>query len=189
MRIGETKEDGEVKGDQPVTISAPPAAAVTIDPQNPLPEPSFFWRRILTLIVCIASLGLAWHNAEALHQLGRSDDLLIFAKWCIGLNALVLTYFFIAPSASELTNMVQSARIIQSSLKMAANADDNASKANESADIRAENRAERRFERSEAADNRFSETASDGAENGSYVDLTDSGEEDFAPRGRDDGAT
>ncbi len=79
MRQGETGETeiGD-KSEQPVTITAPPQQ-VTIDPQNPLPEPSFLWRRIISAAVSFALLGLAWHNAIQLHDLGISAHLLKFA--------------------------------------------------------------------------------------------------------------
>jgi hypothetical protein len=105
--------------DQPATISAPPAATITLDPQNPLPEGSFVWRRVLTFLVAVVLLGLDWYLAAKLHNLGRSDDLLTFAKWNIALNGLVLTYYFVAPSASELTNMIQTASIFKHSISAA----------------------------------------------------------------------
>lgn len=109
----------ETKND-PVTISAPPNATVTIDPQNPLPEASFMWRRIITLGVVATLLALDWYLADKIHDLKSSRDLLTFAKWNIAVMAAVLTYYFIAPSAAELTNIVQSASIIRHSLTTAA---------------------------------------------------------------------
>lgn len=113
--------DGEtgIKNEQPVTITAPPAQ-VTVDPQNPLPEPSFFWRRVLAIIVTVAVLLMTWHNLEALHDLKDARDLLALSKWVLALDALVLTYYFIAPSAAELTAMVQSAKIIRGGMTLAA---------------------------------------------------------------------
>lgn len=108
----------ETKND-PVVISTPPAGSVVVDPQNPLPEASFFWRRVLTFVVCLALLGLAWHNAIQLHDLGVSSDLLEFAKWCIGLNGFVLLCYFVGPSAAEIVSMIQSANIIKKSLGVA----------------------------------------------------------------------
>jgi hypothetical protein len=120
-----THEDGEVKTpDQPVKIAVPPAGAVVVDPQNPLPEASFFWRRTITMIVSLVLLGIAWHNAIQLHDLGVSADLLRFAQWCIALNGFVLLCYFVGPSAAELTAMIQSARIIKSGIRAAGEAQD-----------------------------------------------------------------
>lgn len=111
--------------DHPVTISTSAAPNVTIDPQNPLPEPNFLWRRVLAFIVVIAALVLTSFIADSLHDLGAPDALLTLAKWIIGLAALISTYYFVAPSASELTSMIQSAKIIRHSLEVAASADNN----------------------------------------------------------------
>lgn len=177
-------EDGAVKADQPVTITAPPAASVTVDPQNPLPEPSFFWRRVLTMAVSFALLGIAWHNAIQLHDLGDSGHLLTFAQWCIALNGFVLLCYFIGPSAAELTSMIQSAKIIRSSLSMAASADKNATDASISAGNNAE-KAENRAAQRESAyptqgDGHFPAEAPDAAPTG----RPETTETDFAPTGR-----
>lgn len=177
-------EDGAVKSEQPVTISAPPAAAVTVDPQNPLPEPSFFWRRAITMVVSFGLLGLAWLNAIHLHDLGVSADLLTLAKWCIGLNAFVLLCYFVGPSAAELTSMIQSAKIIRSSISMAASADKNATDATISAGNNAEKADFRAAQRDSAyptpGDSQFSEDEPDAAPTARQ----DSQDIDFAPRGR-----
>lgn len=171
----ETKADA-AKGEQAVTISAPPQQ-VTIDPQNPLPEPSFLWRRVLTMVVSTALLGIAWHNAIQLHDLGVSKHLLTFAQWCIALNGFVLLCYFVGPSATEIINMVQSARIIKSSLVMASNADDNATQ-------RTEKREDRQFDRSEREATEKHEIALSEPGNVPEPDYGIKDDEDFAPTGR-----
>lgn len=156
--------------DEPVTISAPPSTSVEIDPQNPLPEPSFFYRRVLAYIVVIAALILTWHAAEALHDLREADHLLAISKWTIGFGALIATYYYVAPSAAELVNIIQSARIIKGGVALAAK--------------QAENRAEigqgEAKRPSALPDSQIPEEAPDEAPRGSDAD---SGE-DAAPRGR-----
>lgn len=147
--------------DQPVTISAPPAASVTIDPQNPLPEASFTWRRIITICVCATMLALDWYLATKLHDLGVSSDLLTFAKWNIVFNGLVLTYYFVAPSAAELTNIVQSASIIRHSLTTAA----------ETAANRAESGQASRFAGSGTPESQIPASGADEAPGGLSGDL------------------
>jgi hypothetical protein len=168
------------KGDQPVTISAPPAAAITIDPQNPLPEPSFLHRRIIAYLVVMVSLALMWYMAISFRALEAPEELLTLSKWIIGFAALISTYYYIAPSAAELTNMIQSAKIIRSGMNLAGNAAGDANRATETRLDRAERGAERRFEQSMAPDSQIPQAP-----------LTDappppSGEdgEDAAPRGR-----
>lgn len=171
--MSEDSNANETKND-PVTITAPPAGSVTVDPQNPLPEASFFWRRVLTFIVSFALLGLAWHNAIQLHDLGVSSDLLSFAKWCIGLNGFVLLCYFVGPSAAEIVSMIQSASIVKKSLGLA-----------ETATKQPENRPESpqsaRFPPSASADSRISPAAPGGAP---AADSDDDDEIDAAPRGK-----
>lgn len=117
--LGTTGDEPQGKGDQPVTISAPPAGGVTIDPQNPLPESSWFWRRVITIAITIASGAALWHVLEALHDLGSADGLLELGKWILCFCGLVLTYYFVGPSAAELTNMIQTASIMKRSIGLA----------------------------------------------------------------------
>lgn len=104
--------------DRPVTISAPPVPAITVDPQNPLPEGSFMWRRIFAAIIAANALIFVWvvaywlkSDAEKLYGLVR---LMIYSA------GVILTYYFIAPSASELTNMIATAGVLKHSLTTAA---------------------------------------------------------------------
>lgn len=105
----------------PVVVTAPPAAAFTVDARNPLPEPSFVWRRTIACAVAAFSLGLAGYAAGVFrdhHDMPHLYDLTIRILWGA---ALVQTYYFVAPSASELTNMIQSASIIRHSMTTAVN--------------------------------------------------------------------
>jgi hypothetical protein len=123
--ISATKTDGNNANenkDQPVTISAPPAAAVTIDPQNPLPEGSFMWRRLFAAAISANALVFVWFAAAWLVGGQQWDQLYGLTKLMIYGAGLILTYYFIAPSAAELTNMIQSASIIKHSLATAAGA-------------------------------------------------------------------
>lgn len=169
--------DGAKHKDEPVTIDAPPAASVTVDPQNPLPEPSFKWRRVLAYLVVAASLALTWHAVEVFHDLGAADQLLTLSQWVIGFATLIATYYYIAPSAAELTGMIQSARIIKSSLFMAGEA----RKDDKNAASRPGEGVGERFRGSAPQDSRFPDDALSGLENGSQGD---SDEADYAPRGR-----
>lgn len=115
--------DETTKGEQSVTVTAPPAATVTVDAQNPLPEPSFVWRRILAYIVIMTTLALAWYAADMFHDLGAADQLLKLLQWVIGLAGLVATFYYIAPSAVELAQIIQSARTMRSGLETAGRTD------------------------------------------------------------------
>ena len=103
---------------EPVTVTATPNV-VQVDPQNPLPEPSFFWRRWIAIIICANALVFAWFAAAWLVGGEQWNSLYGLTKLLIYFAGLVLTYYFVAPSASELTNMIQSASIIKKSLGLA----------------------------------------------------------------------
>jgi hypothetical protein len=172
--MAETSSNANETKDQPATISAPPGPTITLDPQNPLPEASFLWRRLMTFFVAAVLLGLDWYVASKLHTLGKSDDLLTFAKWNIVLNGLILTYYFLAPSASELTNMIQTASIFKHSISAATLADKNVSD-------RAESYAGRRFEGDKAPDSQIPASTPGEAPTGLSGDVGDSADVDAAP--------
>jgi hypothetical protein len=106
--------------DQPVTISAPPAASVTLDPQNPLPEGSFMWRRVFAAVIGANALVFAWFAAHWFHDGAQWEHLYGLTMTMIYGAGLILTYYFVAPSASELTNMLATAGVLKHSLTTAA---------------------------------------------------------------------
>jgi hypothetical protein len=174
-------EDGNASNtsptkDEPVTITAPPAAAVTIDPQNPLPEASFFWRRVIAMLVTGFACALAWWTAEWLYDLKAAGSLLELTKLVIYGAGLVLTYYFIAPSANELTSLVQSAGIIRKSLDVAANA-------SKSADAAPQPAQSARFQGGASPDSQIPAEAPDGAYRPPSDVLTDL-DQDAAPTSR-----
>lgn len=77
-----------------------------IDQQDPLPEPSWLWRRWYTFLVTFAILGLI-----ALAVILMPAEQL---RWvCLALIALVVllaTYYLIAPSAEHIVSTVQAWR-------------------------------------------------------------------------------
>jgi len=118
--------DDNANKDQPLTISAPPAPTVTVDPQNPLPEPSFFWRRVIACAVTAFACTLAWITAGHLFALGDAERLYSLTKLVIIGAGLVLTYYFVAPSAAELTSMIQTAKLQRHAVEAAMSAQNKA---------------------------------------------------------------
>lgn len=172
-----SEENANETKDQPVTISAPPAAPVTIDPQNPLPEPSFFWRRWIAILICANALVFAWFAAAWLVGGEQWNQLYGLTKLLIYFAGVVLTYYFIAPSATELTNMIQSAGLMKKSLDVA----ETAAKA---AIARPESPQAARFAPSVAPHSQIPRSAPGEAPGRPDGDLGDSDEVDAAPRGR-----
>jgi hypothetical protein len=79
---------------------------MTLDPQNPLPEGQWLFRRIFTWTLSVALLGLLgwiiWRMP--------AEGLQLVALWIIGLLALVVTYYLLAPSAPELARILAEIR-------------------------------------------------------------------------------
>lgn len=83
---------------------------MTHDPQDPLPEIRFTYRRLFSFGACAAVFALLWRIVD---QLQGDDALGEIAKWLIGLNALVVTYYMIAPSAEQIAKIIQAARVLR----------------------------------------------------------------------------
>lgn len=98
--------------EKPVEI-ATPTGGVRVDPQDPLPESNFLYRRVTTWAIVMALLALVWHNVEALHGLGAVDGLVEITKWLIALAGIVSTYYLIAPSAEQVVRIIQTARVLR----------------------------------------------------------------------------
>lgn len=101
------------------------AVTVTTDLQDPLPESSWFWRRVFVFTVTAAVL---WMLRGAITQLGHValveprlgvPALLTLCKWIIGMTALMATYYMVAPSAEQLTKMVKVASLLQAGVQVA----------------------------------------------------------------------
>ena len=74
---------------------------MTPDPQDPLPESRWLYRRLYTWSLTIAAIALLWWLVRRM----PAEDLQLVALWIIGLLALVVTYYLLAPSAAELARI------------------------------------------------------------------------------------
>lgn len=113
------------------------------DPQDPLPESNWLWRRVFTFAVLAAAFILALGLAIALNRIvgnivGRIDNmdarnvaqitvvalnviLKMFTLMCYILLANMLLYI-VAPSATEITKMIQTARLLKSGVQIGSRA-------------------------------------------------------------------
>lgn len=79
----------------------------TVDPDNPLPEASFPWRRTITIG---ASLCLLGSNYLALERL-PPGDLLAFTQGNLVLQLIVWLLYFGGASAEEITRLIATLRL------------------------------------------------------------------------------
>lgn len=94
---------------QSVSAGPPPTA----DPQDPLPESRFLFRRIfsygLVLLLLLATAGHGWLIGEAALAGNQTAiaGLINLAWWDRVLIGLITTYYLLAPSAEQITRIVQ----------------------------------------------------------------------------------
>lgn len=80
------------------------------DPQDPLPEATWSYRRWFTYGVTIACLaGVSW----IIHKLAEGQHLAGVAYGLIGLCALLATYYLIAPSAEHVVKLFKAASLLK----------------------------------------------------------------------------
>jgi len=117
--------------------STPPPA---LDIQDPLPEANWLWRRVLTYALCVAVLlimvGCGWAMFRIVNSVtGKIDAMDARAVVQITLAALstveqmfrlmfwslmvVVTYYMVAPSAEQITKMLQTAGLLKAGVQIA----------------------------------------------------------------------
>ena len=117
-----------------------PAPQTTVDIQDPLPEANWLWRRVLSYALCLAFLGMmvgfGWAmfkivnsvtgkidnmNAQAVVQitlaaLGTVEQMFRLMFWAL---LVVVTYYMVAPSAEQITKMLQTAGLLKAGVQIA----------------------------------------------------------------------
>ena len=79
---------------------------VVTNPQDPLPEIKTPWRRAYSYATTLITLGLVGYIVA---RLTAAEQLAEIAFWLICLNALIATYYMIAPSAEEIVRTIKAA--------------------------------------------------------------------------------
>lgn len=85
---------------------------MTTDPQDPLPEQSFLYRRIFSYGVAISLIGLI---AFVVWRIEGDDQLREIALYLCTLLFIVVTYYMVAPSAEHVVKMIQLGKLWRSS--------------------------------------------------------------------------
>ena len=93
----------------PAATTSPPQTA-TADPQDPLPESNWFWRRLFVGIICAAILVIVWWYADDIGEVALKggagtveavNGLVGLLKLSLYLLGLVIMLYLIAPSAEQ----------------------------------------------------------------------------------------
>jgi hypothetical protein len=81
--------------------------------QGPLPETSWFWRRVFSYGFAVASLALVGWAMITLRDLNQPDLLYSLARYLLGVHVLVVTYYMVAPSAEQVVRTIKTASILK----------------------------------------------------------------------------
>jgi hypothetical protein len=113
------------------------------DPQDPLPEASWLWRRVFTFVCLGLAFGLTIGLAVALNRIvgnvvGRIDTMsavnvaqitvvaiqamLDMFKMMFYVTMLVITYYMVAPSAEQIVKVIQTAGLLKSGVQIGSRA-------------------------------------------------------------------
>lgn len=80
---------------------------ITEDPQDPLPDPSFPWRRALTFLASVGLWGLLYLVIARL----PAGDVLAYARGVMLLLALVWLLYFAGASAADITRLLATLKL------------------------------------------------------------------------------
>lgn len=85
---------------------------MTADPQDPLPEQSFLYRRIFSYGIAVSLIGLI---AFVVWRIQGDNELREIALYLCLLLFVVVTYYMVAPSAEHVVKMIQLGKLWRSS--------------------------------------------------------------------------
>lgn len=103
-----------------------PLAPALVETQDPLPEASWFWRRVFTIAVTACVMWMIWGAIDRLGATAIMDPrrgipaLGQLCKWLILFNAMMVTYYMVAPSAEQIVKMIQTAAMLKQGVQFAA---------------------------------------------------------------------
>lgn len=92
---------------------------------DPLPEASWFWRRVFTFIVTGCVMWMIWGGIARLGATAIMDPrrgigaLADLCRWLLLFNAMMVTYYMVAPSAEQIVKMVQTASLFKNNVQLA----------------------------------------------------------------------
>lgn len=89
-----------------------------IDPQDPLPETNWFWRRVYTFALSLISLAFIWYGLEALNAMRQPQHVFSITRYMVGVHVLLITFYMLAPSAEQIVKLVQAAKLLRAGVPL-----------------------------------------------------------------------
>lgn len=96
-----------------ISATADPAT-VRVDVQDPLPETSWLWRRIYVFTFSMISVAFIMYALQSLYQMNQAEAVYRIARYMIGVHAMLILFYMVAPSAEQIVKLIQASRIIMS---------------------------------------------------------------------------
>lgn len=116
----------EAKAD--ATAGPPPM----VDPQDPLPEGSFTYRRLLTFLISISVIILLWRVTGKLGEIASSPDdklaaqaiagLIRMTGWALLCWGLTILLYLVAPTAEQLGKLLATLSALKSGVSFRSSA-------------------------------------------------------------------
>lgn len=103
-------------GREAAASAGPPPVA---DIQDPLPESAWLWRRIFVFAVTawiLLLIGLQLDRLGDIAIVSPAEGIkafIIIIRWLLFIVILMVTYYLVAPSAEQITKMIQTARALK----------------------------------------------------------------------------
>ncbi len=97
----------------------------SLDPQDPLPESNWLWRRVFVYLVTAVVMWFLWGAIDrlggvaVLYPMQGVPALLNLCHWLIVLVILMVTYYLLAPSAEQMTKAIHTAALLRSGVQLA----------------------------------------------------------------------
>lgn len=97
-----------------------------IDPQDPLPESAWTWRRTFVFLTSIILLGILWENLSEIGEVAKASaggsetaiaGQVVITKYVLGAFALNQLFYLVAPSAEQITRIIQAANAMKAGVR------------------------------------------------------------------------
>ncbi len=89
-----------------------------IDPQDPLPETNWFWRRVYTFALSLISVAFIWYGLESLNAMRQPQHVFSITRYMVGVHVLLITFYMLAPSAEQIVKLVQAAKLLRAGVSL-----------------------------------------------------------------------